>query len=57
MVEGFDRYTHKRPMMSLDNSYSSGELREWAKRCEKLAEGRVFDCVAELKIDGHHADL
>lgn len=44
-------------MMSLDNSYSSGELREWAKRCEKLAEGRVFDCVAELKIDGHHADL
>ncbi len=52
VVEGFERYTHKRPMMSLDNSYSIDELREWAKRCEKLAEGRAFDYVAELKIDG-----
>ncbi len=52
VVEGFERYMHKRPMMSLDNSYSIDELREWAKRCEKLAEGRAFDYVAELKIDG-----
>jgi DNA ligase (NAD+) len=52
VVEGFERYTHKRPMMSLDNSYSIDDLREWAKRCEKLAEGRAFDYVAELKIDG-----
>lgn len=51
-VEGFERYTHKRPMMSLDNSYNIDELREWAKRCEKLAGGRAFDYVAELKIDG-----
>lgn len=52
VVEGFERYTHKRPMMSLDNSYSIDDLREWAKRCERLAEGRTFDYVAELKIDG-----
>jgi DNA ligase (NAD+) len=52
VVEGFERYRHKRPMMSLDNSYNIDELREWAKRCEKLAEGRKFDYVAELKIDG-----
>ncbi|MBI1762461.1 MAG: NAD-dependent DNA ligase LigA [Acidobacteria bacterium] len=52
VVEGFARYRHKRPMMSLDNSYSIDELREWARRCEKLAEGRAFDYVAELKIDG-----
>lgn len=49
---GFAEYFHKRPMLSLDNSYSIDDLREWAKRCEKLAEGRAFDYVAELKIDG-----
>lgn len=51
-VTGFERYTHKRPMLSLDNSYSIDDLREWAARCEKLAGGRSFDYVAELKIDG-----
>ena len=51
-AEGFEEYFHKRPMLSLDNSYSIDELREWARRCEKLAEGRAFDYVTELKIDG-----
>ena len=50
--EGFEEYFHKRPMMSLDNSYSVEDLRDWARRCEKLAEGRSFDFVCELKIDG-----
>ncbi len=52
VAEGFEEYFHKRPMLSLDNSYSIEDLRAWAKRCEKLAEGRAFDYVAELKIDG-----
>lgn len=52
VTEGFERHTHKRPMMSLDNSYSIDDLQAWAKRCEKLAGGRAFDYVAELKIDG-----
>ncbi|MFN7946439.1 MAG: NAD-dependent DNA ligase LigA [Blastocatellia bacterium] len=51
-VEGFERQRHARPMMSLDNSYSINDLREWARRCEKLAGGRKFNYVAELKIDG-----
>ncbi len=51
-AEGFAEYFHKRPMLSLDNSYSIDDLRDWAKRCEKLAGGRRFDYVAELKIDG-----
>ncbi len=51
-AEGFAEYVHKRPMLSLDNSYSIDDLRDWAKRCEKLAGGRPFDYVAELKIDG-----
>ncbi len=51
-VDGFERYTHQQRMMSLDNSYSIDDLREWAARCEKLAGGRSFDYIAELKIDG-----
>lgn len=51
-AEGFAEYLHKRPMLSLDNSYNIDDLRDWAKRCEKLAGGRPFDYIAELKIDG-----
>ena len=57
VAEGFDEYLHKRAMLSLDNSYSIDDLRDWAKRCEKLAEGRAFDYVAELKIDGLSVSL
>jgi DNA ligase (NAD+) len=51
-AEGFAEYFHKRPMLSLDNSYNIEDLRDWARRCEKLAGGRKFDYVAELKVDG-----
>jgi len=51
-VEGFERATHSRPMLSLDNTYSIDELREWDKRVQRLAAGRSFEYVAELKIDG-----
>ena len=39
-------------MMSLDNSYSLDELREWDTRCRRIAGGQPFDYVTELKIDG-----
>lgn len=51
-VEGFESYKHKRPMLSLDNTYSEEELREWNERCARLAAGRGYTFVAELKIDG-----
>ena len=51
-VAGFEPYRHKRPMISLDNTYSEEELLEWNERCKKLAGGRPYDFVAELKIDG-----
>jgi DNA ligase (NAD+) len=52
VATGFEQYFHRRPMLSLDNSYSIEDLREWAGRCERLAGGRAFDYVAELKVDG-----
>ena len=45
-------FTHQVPLMSLDNSYSLDDLRAFTERCERLAEGRKLDYVAELKIDG-----
>ena len=51
-AEGFDSYEHRRPMLSLDNSYNIEDLRAFDERCRRLADGRAFDYVAELKIDG-----
>jgi len=50
--EGFAEYVHRRPMLSLDNSYNLDELRAFDQRCQKLADGRPVEYVAELKIDG-----
>lgn len=51
-AEGFKPFVHRVPLMSLDNSYSLNDLRLFDERCRKLADGREFDYVAELKIDG-----
>jgi DNA ligase (NAD+) len=51
-AEGFPEVVHRRPMLSLDNSYNIDELRAFDQRCQRLAEGRPLDFVAELKIDG-----
>ncbi len=51
-AEGFPEVVHRRPMLSLDNSYNIDELRAFAERCQRLADGRTIEYVAELKIDG-----
>jgi DNA ligase (NAD+) len=51
-AEGFPEFVHRRPMLSLDNSYSIEELRAFGERCVKLADGARLEYVAELKIDG-----
>jgi DNA ligase (NAD+) len=56
-AEGFDEYVHRRPMLSLDNSYNIEDLRAFDERCRKLADGRPFEYVAELKIDGLSVSL
>jgi len=51
-AEGFPEVVHARPMLSLDNSYNIDELRAFDERCQRLADGRRLEYVAELKIDG-----
>jgi DNA ligase (NAD+) len=51
-LEGFEQYEHRRPMLSLDNSYNIEDLRAFDERVKRLADGRRLEYVAELKIDG-----
>ncbi len=48
---GFTQVTHSVPMMSVDNTYSTDDLRAWWERCEKSL-GRPFAAVADPKVDG-----
>lgn len=51
-ADGFAEYAHRRPMLSLENSYNIEDLRAFDERCRRLADGRAYEYVAELKIDG-----
>jgi DNA ligase (NAD+) len=51
-AEEFAEYVHRRPMLSLDNSYNIEDLRAFDERVKRLADGRHLEYVAELKIDG-----
>lgn len=56
-AEGWTSFKHTIPLMSLDNSYSLDDLRDFNERCLKLADGRNVEYVAELKIDGLSVSL
>lgn len=43
---------HSLPMLSLDNTYSLEELKQWYERVVKGLDGLKPSLVAELKIDG-----
>jgi len=50
--EEFPTFAHRAPMLSLDNTYSEDELREFEERIFRLVGRREMAYVAELKIDG-----
>src|ERR1700684_595547 len=50
--EGFIKVPHSSPMLSLDNTYSEEELRDWERRVHELTGRRDVDYVCELKLDG-----
>lgn len=51
-TEGFATYRHRQPMMSLDNTYSEEELREFHARLVRLLGREDLAYVVEPKIDG-----
>ena len=65
-IEGLIAVPHRMPMLSIENTYSIGELREFNSRIQKLLtkekspakEGNnTADWVVELKVDGVAASL
>lgn len=51
ITDSFPKVRHQYPMLSLSNTYSIDEIREWEVRVKKAAPGEV-DYVCELKYDG-----
>ena len=48
----FKSWRHAVPMMSLDNTYSQEELRDFVKRVQKLLPEEKLEWVVEPKVDG-----
>lgn len=57
LSKGFDHIIHERPMLSLANTYSKGEVDEWFDRVKKGLEGEDFEITGEMKYDGTSISL
>jgi len=51
-LKEFPPVRHAAPMLSLDNTYSVGELREFVRRVQRLLSGEELEWCVEPKIDG-----
>ena len=56
-VEGLAQVAHRIPMLSIENTYTEGELREFFQRVEKNLPGEPIEWVVELKVDGVAASI
>jgi len=57
ILEGFKTARHKEKMLSLDNTYSFSELKDWENRVHKGLGNEPVQFVVELKIDGLSANI
>lgn len=58
ILEGFKTVKHRQKMLSLDNTYSFEELKDWDERVGKgLGAAKNLEYVTELKIDGVSANI
>jgi len=56
-LEGLVQVAHRVPMLSIENTYSEQELRDFFTRTEKLLPGEAPEWVVELKVDGVAASI
>lgn len=52
LTKEFVKVRHTTPMMSIDNTYSEADVREWVARCGKLLPGQALSFIGEFKVDG-----
>lgn len=57
LTKGFEHVVHERPMLSLANTYTVGEVDEWFDRVRKGLEGESFEITGEMKYDGTSISL
>lgn len=55
--KAFEQFVHKRPMLSLGNTYSVEEVDEWVERAKDGLMGENFEIVGEMKYDGTSISL
>ncbi len=56
-IDGFEHVTHAVPMLSIDNTYSEQELRDFDDRVKKRLEDVPYRYIVDPKIDGVAASL
>lgn len=52
VLDEFEKITHKVPMLSLSNTFSTEDLRDFDARISKLIPDHSVEYICELKIDG-----
>ena len=50
--DGVEKAAHSSPMLSLENAFDDGELRDFDRRAREALAVEVLDYVGELKLDG-----
>jgi len=51
-LKEFKQVQHVQPMLSLDNTYSQEDVRDFVNRVQKLLPGEKLEWIVEPKIDG-----
>ncbi len=51
-LKAFAQITHRVPMLSLDNTYSEDEVKDFYRRMERLLPNQKIPVVIEPKVDG-----
>ncbi len=51
-LKAFKPVQHLQPMLSLDNTYSQADVREFVNRVQRLLPGETLGWIVEPKIDG-----
>lgn len=52
VLDGFQKVTHRVPMMSLQDVFNREEVAAWIKRTDKLLPGGAHEFFCDIKMDG-----
>ncbi len=57
LLDAFESAPHSLPMLSLDNAFSDGDVKEFHKRVLRLLKGEPVSYIVEPKMDGVAVEL